>query len=616
MNLKLKNDLIEVINKSPNTYARYLKKSHPKLFQFIDQYPGDTVPEKSYNAINDLITNEYFCKECNKLIDKPFITFMKGYRLFCCNSCSSKGNIKANGSKLNTEEGKLKRKEALINKYGTDSMITVNRKKAIETTQKTLGVDYPLQSSIIRYKIKENLLAEHGVINVFQLPEIIEKIQQTMLTNHGASHPLQCPDILEKQQATMFDRFGVDNAFKSEIIRDNIKLTNLEKYGAENPMQSSVIREKAKLTSIENNGVDNPMLAQTISEYSGQRQREESVKRGEFSDRLKKFKDIFLVEPLFTAQDFIDGKPTIWKHVCGTHYESGWGNGMLTVCPKPECRKQSAPQRSIYEYVRSIVDCEIKVNTREIISPYELDIYLPDKKIAIEMDGIYWHQNEKEKLDKQILCRELGIQLIHITDLSWYSRTDIWKSILASKLKVQERIYARSCSMNLVSLNEVKQFLQEHHFQGSVNHKVAVGLFIDEKPVAVMTFGAPRFNEKYKWELLRYASIKNLTVVGGASRLLKFFRTLNLGSIITYAKKEYSNGNLYQKLGFTLIDQGSKSYFYMKGDITISRYQAQKHKLPKLLGDKFNTNLSEKENMKQAGYILIPDRGSITFGLD
>jgi len=147
--------------------------------------------------------------------------------------------------------------------------------------------------------------------------------------------------------------------------------------------------------------------------------------------------------------------------------------------------------------------------------------------------------------------------------------------------------------------------------------KIAFGLYNNNILVAMMSFGVPRFNEKYKWELLRYASLKNLTIVGGASKLLKSFKTSNIGSIVTYAKKEYSEGNLYKVLGFTLLSNGSKSYYYLKGDEKISRYQAQKHKLKDLLGAQiFDPALSERENMTKAGYLKVPERGSITFGLD
>lgn len=58
-------------------------------------------------------------------------------------------------------------------------------------------------------------------------------------------------------------------------------------------------------------------------------------------------------------------------------------------------------------------------NDRTILRPKELDIYLPDLKIGIEYNGLYWHaiENSRDKYshrNKSLACRKLGIRLIHI----------------------------------------------------------------------------------------------------------------------------------------------------------------------------------------------------------
>ena len=71
---------------------------------------------------------------------------------------------------------------------------------------------------------------------------------------------------------------------------------------------------------------------------------------------------------------------------------------------------------------------------------------------------------------------------------------------------------------------------------------------------------------------------------------------------------------MYRQLGFDLLKVSDPNYWYVRGDEVLSRYQAQKHKLPQLLGSSFDPELSESENMQQAGFERIYDCGNLVFG--
>ena len=66
-----------------------------------------------------------------------------------------------------------------------------------------------------------------------------------------------------------------------------------------------------------------------------------------------------------------------------------------------------------------------------------------------------------------------------------------------------------------------------------------------------MTFSKPRFNKNYDYELLRLCSKKFTNIVGGASKLFKYFISKYKGSIISYTNRRFSNGNIYRQLGFS-----------------------------------------------------------------
>jgi len=130
-----------------------------------------------------------------------------------------------------------------------------------------------------------------------------------------------------------------------------------------------------------------------------------------------------------------------------------------------------------------------------------------------------------------------------------------------------------------------------------------------------MSFGKSRYNKNYDWELVRYCNILNHNIIGGASKLLNYFRKINNGSIISYADYTWSNGNLYQKLGFNLINQTRPSFWYINKDGIYSRNQFQKHKLKNKLTI-FDEKLTEWQNMVNNGYDRIWGCGNLVYVID
>ena len=94
----------------------------------------------------------------------------------------------------------------------------------------------------------------------------------------------------------------------------------------------------------------------------------------------------------------------------------------------------SKPEQKIYEYVTTIYSGECIRNSRDIISPLELDLYYPEKKIAIEYNGDYWHSEEFKDKDyhynKFKMCNNLGITLVSIFESEWNSRSQEIKEYL------------------------------------------------------------------------------------------------------------------------------------------------------------------------------------------
>jgi hypothetical protein len=278
-------------------------------------------------------------------------------------------------------------------------------------------------------------------------------------------------------------------------------------------------------------------------------------------------------------------------------------------------------ENEIFEFL-STLGFNVIRNTRKIIAPLELDFYIPDCNIAIEYNGLYWHQhhslsNFKYHYNKTILCKEKEIRLIHIFEDEWIYKRDIVQSRLKNMISSSSCItYARKCKIIEIDSKVKNKFLTENHLQGEDKSSIYYGLENEKgELVSIMTFGTPRFSKKYEYELIRFCSKTNNNVIGGASKLLKYFKQKhNPSSIITYADLRWSvqSNNVYNELGFSYSHTSNPNFWYFKGNKRYSRYSFQKHKLPKIFSN-FDSSLTAEENIKINGYSKIYDCGNLVY---
>lgn len=273
-------------------------------------------------------------------------------------------------------------------------------------------------------------------------------------------------------------------------------------------------------------------------------------------------------------------------------------------------------------FIKSIYDGDIIENDRTILKGKELDVYIPEKNIAFEVNGLMWHsekfnEDKKYHLKKTELCNQEGIKLIHIFEDEWYDKNDIIKSMVRNTLKLNEnKIYARKCQIREINRSETVTFLNNNHIQGYVDSKIKIGLFYDNNLVSVMTFGSERLNLGRKsklgsYEMLRYCSIKNTNIIGGASKLLSYFiKKYNPNEIISYANRRFGDGDLYVKLKFDFIKNTDVNYSYV---INKKRENRFKHRKDILVKNGYDKNKTEHEIMLSRGIYRIYDCGTKLF---
>lgn len=412
---------------------------------------------------------------------------------------------------------------------------------------------------------------------------------------------------------------------KSKNKKEKTKLSCLKKYGVENPSLNPNIINKIKESKLERYGSKN---------YNNRKKSLETLSVKNFNEHLKFLdKDI---EPYFDAIEYYDKDKRIYKcKICGNIFElEYWQNQSnqirCTVC-KPKYKSKGEGDISSF---LTLLNIEYKKEDRTVLKPKELDFFIPEFKLAIEYNGLLWHsygntgytylnnldrENINYHLNKTNKCKENNIQLLHIFENEWLDpiKQDIWKSIISNKTKNNKTIYGRKCIIKEISSQLSKEFLDQNHLQGNRTASIKLGLFYEDELISILTLAKPRYNKNYDWEIIRFANKKYINVIGAFSKLLKYFRQHYMGSIITYADKRYSNGDLYRSNGFIELKDSPPNYFYVdiKNMKLLSRIHCQKHKLKDIL-ENFDVNLTEAENMFKNGYRRIWDCGNKVFILN
>ena len=623
-----------------------IKAHHKDFYNKINTaFIGDKFGEKLYRYINN-DTDLGKCKNCGG--ETKFKSFVVGFNLYCCKKCSNAatGVVRA----ITLKEINQKNR---INYYETKKCVVCGN-----------------EFESLKFRKQKCCNAKCSGIYVASRPNRVNKIKKTKLEKYGDAAYVNA----EKAKQTCLERYGVDNVFKFRNIKALIKEVNVEKYGTEFPSQVKEVKEKIKDTNIRKYGVENPSklastknkIKETFTKNYGvsnifkhketmQSVYDENIKKYGTkipingimlkSSMLTKMKKVLYESiidrlinksdciPLFTVDEYVStdkiNKYKFQCKKCNTEFYDHIDGGHLPRCLGCDpliTIGESKAEKEVVDYIKSLVgENTVIENDRSILDGLELDVYIPQKNIAVEYNGLYWHgeknggKSKKYHLNKTELCYKKGIKLIHIFENEWTHKKDIVKSKLKHLLQenTDKSIYARKCV--IMETKNTKEFLNKNHIQGDSPSAVKIGAFYKNELVAVMTLGKRRVAlgkktpVKDEYELLRFAT--SCRIVGIGSKLLHYFiEKYKPAKITTYADKRYSVGNLYEKIGFIKKHDTDPNYWYFVDgtDKLWHRFNFRKDQLSKKL-DIFDNTLSEWENMKLNGYDRIWDCGNISY---
>lgn len=516
-----------------------------------------------------------------------------------------------------------------------------------DTMREKYGVDNAMDLSDSREKIANTQKDRYGGW-YSRTDEYKERVKETSLEKYGVEHHLQAEGVIAKRTETVQKKYGVDNVFQSDEIKEIIKNTLQERYGVSNPLQNPDAVNKSKKTSIERYGADHYCKTDEFKKQMVSSNRErfgadyytqtrESL-LSTMSDPSKV--DIYLEfreDPIrfLSNLDHDITLHTLENALGVTQSQIGDFIRKNNLCEYISYHKSSMETEVIQVLTSICPEIKIVRCDRTSIRPYELDIYLPEYKIAIECNPTATHNSSFSDpwggdpkpstyhRMKSRMCKQNGIFLFHIFGHEWNNNRDVIDSLVRNLLgKNENKIYARKCEVREVAHVDALKFLNENHRQGYAGSSTRLGLYYNDNLVSLMTFGKMRRtigtgNEDLSdcMELIRFCNLKNTSIVGGASKLFKYFvQNHNPRRIRSFSDIAHTRGTLYYNLGFAVVRESDPGYVWvdLKTDVAYNRVRAQKHNLKKFLNDEsIDMRKSETQLMEEHGFAKVYDCGTV-----
>ena len=426
----------------------------------------------------------------------------------------------------------------------------------------------------------------------------INSIKGFFQMHHKVENPMQLESTKAAVSSTVANRYGVNWYTQTATFKEESEKSSLQTWGTKIPSQAAELKDRIKQN--------------VISKYGRECARDFSEQR---KIRIERVID-WCLELGIGHQEF-DADKNLRDEIYSFTHECGhtWCQTIDTLPACSVCHRGSKVEQSVKEWIKSL-DIDYKFNDRTQIKPLELDVFIPSRSLAVEVNGLYWHHDDSGRTsvkDKTDICQKAGIHLVSIWEHEWAD--DLKRKKIQSMIKVKlgladRKVYARQTEVVDVGLDEARDFLNANHIQGWASASKTVGLKLGDELVMVMSTGVRRWCTGSDVEIIRLCTKNDVIVIGGFSKLLKQFAGVRL---LSYCDRRFGSGAGYEAAGFTLDGISKPNYVWWKHKYFLPRGSTTKKRLPKLLGDAFNPNLSEDVNMRAAGWKKLSDAGNLRY---
>lgn len=485
------------------------------------------------------------------------------------------------------------------------------------------GVEHPMQSKQVQANHRQAMLDKYGVASPLQSEEIRNRAIQTNRERFGTDWALGSQHVLDKSKDTMLQRYGTEYAMQSNEVREKSRQTCLERYGVEHAIEFPEIRERSLNAMIEKFGVPYALMVPEIAERVSDKRKQDAAQV------LEKAKKTWLAN---LGVDNPSKSPLVIDKITSTFIAR---YGVKRAVNVPEFRQKmidTMTERYGVEYYTQSKDMDhfriSKINKQfsELLTqadiPHELEFSIGRKvydlrigQTLVEINPSYTHNyignhwnreglSESYHLNKSQLAEENGYQCVHVFD--WDDPEKI-----INMLRRKKTVHARKCQIYKLNLDYTNEFLDNYHLQSKCKGQlVCLGLVYEGELYQVMTFGKPRYDKKFDVELLRLCTKPGYQVVGGASKLFKYFTQFyEVGSVISYCDISKFSGNVYEQIGMKLIRTTPPQEIWSRGTDKVTANLLRQRGYDQLFGTDYGKGTSNDELMLQNGWLPVYDCG-------
>ena len=459
------------------------------------------------------------------------------------------------------------------------------------------------------------------------------------LTSHLKNNGIEVPSLYKR--ISFFKKNGYqwyEQWFDIVLVEDNIETKkcpycNWETIDVDNHSGAFInhlINEhgitKEKYLSEHEDEREYFRLANKTIDLQMETNEEKFVKCAICGKKLSRIDWHHLIKHGITKEEYI--KKYSDKTVSKSLHDFGVKRAKETNTKAKKTYTSKAEKEIISFLVSNNIHCE---KNRTILNGKEIDIFIPEKNIGIEYDGLRWHSQWMGKKSpyfhnsKTNECLKMGVRLIHIFEDEYQTNKELVINKLCHILEINkdlEKIMGRKCMIKKIGIDTEKDFLNKYHIQGWVGSTIAYGAFFNDEIIAVMSFKIKDKNGK-SWELIRFASNYNYICQGIGGKLFNYFvKEHNPSEVISFADRRWTineNHNIYTILGFKNLGHTKPSYSYINTKICkykrFHKFGFRKERLMKKYGENFglNINMTETEMAKALGYDRIWDCGLIKY---
>jgi hypothetical protein len=431
----------------------------------------------------------------------------------------------------------------------------------------------------------------------------IEKRKQSMLERHGVEYYSQTESA--KQAFVERTKIAWATSEQKQARLTTRKQTNIERYGYEHNLSIVGARESAVIKSSE-----------TKRKHSQERKIDIADKYRKSVCNSLAF-DVITSKKAMTVLYDVDKLSIIQiSNEFDVHRDAIERALIRFNIQIDNVREQSSlrshKETSLFMWIQSICPSAVQSSRH---GRKQMDILVPEKRLIIEFNGVYWHSDAKLKTHRYHQMKHdyfvcAGYRYVQIWEDDWDRRTDTVKMFLTNLIGANcNRIGARRTTVVSLNTTEYKTFMETHHMQGESNASIRYGLMFDSKVVAAIGF----IKDNDGYNLVRYA---NTNVTGAFSKLLTTFnRNYSPKWVKTFGDLEIVDqfDNVYLQNGFVEQYKLSPDYRYFNR-LTHKRehkFAWRKSKFKRIGYDV--DNYTEHELSKQHGLLRCWDSGKVCY---